>query len=100
MDCTIFTTKASRLALPSAACPHSFNVESPFNANLPFGRSTRYSRPSLCLSQLTRKIRSGAMLESCDRAVKLGLSGLHYALVLIIAMGIGGFMPQVSNERR
>jgi tripartite ATP-independent transporter DctM subunit len=26
-------------------------------------------------------------------AVKLGLSGLHYALVLIIAMGIGGFMP-------
>src|SRR6266851_557785 len=26
-------------------------------------------------------------------AVKLGLSGLHYALVLIIAMGVGGFMP-------
>jgi len=26
-------------------------------------------------------------------AVKIGLSGLHYALVLIIAMGIGGFMP-------
>lgn len=26
-------------------------------------------------------------------AGKLGLSGLHYALVLIIAMGIGGFMP-------
>jgi tripartite ATP-independent transporter DctM subunit len=26
-------------------------------------------------------------------AVKLGISGLHYALVLIIAMGIGGFMP-------
>jgi tripartite ATP-independent transporter DctM subunit len=26
-------------------------------------------------------------------AVKLGVSGLHYALVLIIAMGIGGFMP-------
>jgi TRAP-type C4-dicarboxylate transport system permease large subunit len=26
-------------------------------------------------------------------AGKLGLSELHYALVLIIAMGIGGFMP-------
>ncbi|MBV9220688.1 MAG: TRAP transporter large permease subunit [Methylobacteriaceae bacterium] len=26
-------------------------------------------------------------------AAKVGLSGLHYALVLIIAMGIGGFMP-------
>ena len=26
-------------------------------------------------------------------AAKLGLSGIHYALVLIIAMGIGGFMP-------
>lgn len=26
-------------------------------------------------------------------AGKLGLSGLHYALVLIIAMGVGGFMP-------
>ncbi|HXN44524.1 MAG TPA: TRAP transporter large permease subunit, partial [Xanthobacteraceae bacterium] len=26
-------------------------------------------------------------------AVSLGLSGLHYALVLIIAMGVGGFMP-------
>jgi tripartite ATP-independent transporter DctM subunit len=26
-------------------------------------------------------------------ANKLGLSGLHYALVLIIAMGVGGFMP-------
>ena len=26
-------------------------------------------------------------------ASKLGLSGLHYALVLIIAMGVGGFMP-------
>jgi tripartite ATP-independent transporter DctM subunit len=26
-------------------------------------------------------------------AVKLGLSGLHFAIVLIIAMGIGGFMP-------
>jgi tripartite ATP-independent transporter DctM subunit len=26
-------------------------------------------------------------------ASKIGLSGLHYALVLIIAMGVGGFMP-------
>ena len=26
-------------------------------------------------------------------AGKLGLSGIHYALVLIIAMGVGGFMP-------
>ena len=26
-------------------------------------------------------------------AVKLGFSGLHFAIVLIIAMGIGGFMP-------
>jgi tripartite ATP-independent transporter DctM subunit len=26
-------------------------------------------------------------------AVKIGFSGLHYALVLIIAMGVGGFMP-------
>jgi tripartite ATP-independent transporter DctM subunit len=26
-------------------------------------------------------------------AVKLGFSGLHFALVLIIAMGVGGFMP-------
>jgi TRAP-type C4-dicarboxylate transport system permease large subunit len=26
-------------------------------------------------------------------AGKLGLSELHYALVLIIAMGVGGFMP-------
>jgi TRAP-type C4-dicarboxylate transport system permease large subunit len=26
-------------------------------------------------------------------AGKLGISGLHYALVLIIAMGVGGFMP-------
>jgi tripartite ATP-independent transporter DctM subunit len=26
-------------------------------------------------------------------AVQVGFSGLHYALVLIIAMGIGGFMP-------
>ncbi|HMK68688.1 MAG TPA: TRAP transporter large permease subunit, partial [Stellaceae bacterium] len=26
-------------------------------------------------------------------AAKLGLSGIHYALVLIIAMGVGGFMP-------
>jgi TRAP-type C4-dicarboxylate transport system permease large subunit len=26
-------------------------------------------------------------------AAKLGLSELHYALVLIIAMGVGGFMP-------
>jgi TRAP-type C4-dicarboxylate transport system permease large subunit len=26
-------------------------------------------------------------------AGKIGLSGLHYALVLIIAMGVGGFMP-------
>ncbi|HZP76095.1 MAG TPA: TRAP transporter large permease subunit [Pseudolabrys sp.] len=26
-------------------------------------------------------------------AGKLGVSGLHYALVLIIAMGVGGFMP-------
>ena len=26
-------------------------------------------------------------------AGKLGISELHYALVLIIAMGIGGFMP-------
>ena len=26
-------------------------------------------------------------------AVKLGFSGLHFAIVLIIAMGVGGFMP-------
>ncbi|HTZ81461.1 MAG TPA: TRAP transporter large permease subunit [Stellaceae bacterium] len=26
-------------------------------------------------------------------AAKIGLSGIHYALVLIVAMGIGGFMP-------
>jgi TRAP-type C4-dicarboxylate transport system permease large subunit len=26
-------------------------------------------------------------------AAKLGLSEIHYALVLIIAMGVGGFMP-------
>jgi len=26
-------------------------------------------------------------------AGQLGLSGIHYALVLIIAMGVGGFMP-------
>jgi tripartite ATP-independent transporter DctM subunit len=26
-------------------------------------------------------------------AGKIGLSGIHYALVLIIAMGVGGFMP-------
>jgi TRAP-type C4-dicarboxylate transport system permease large subunit len=26
-------------------------------------------------------------------ATKIGLSGIHYALVLIIAMGVGGFMP-------
>jgi TRAP-type C4-dicarboxylate transport system permease large subunit len=26
-------------------------------------------------------------------AAKLGLSALHFAIVLIIAMGIGGFMP-------
>jgi len=26
-------------------------------------------------------------------ATKLGMSGIHYALVLIIAMGVGGFMP-------
>jgi tripartite ATP-independent transporter DctM subunit len=26
-------------------------------------------------------------------AVKLGISGLHFAIVLIIAMGVGGFMP-------
>jgi tripartite ATP-independent transporter DctM subunit len=26
-------------------------------------------------------------------AIKLGFSGIHYALVLIIAMGVGGFMP-------
>jgi len=26
-------------------------------------------------------------------AAKLGISELHYALVIIIAMGVGGFMP-------
>jgi len=29
-------------------------------------------------------------------AAKIGLSELHYALVLIIAMGVGGFMPLVG----
>ena len=31
-------------------------------------------------------------------AGKLGLSELHYALVLIIAMGIGGFMPLAGRR--
>lgn len=38
-------------------------VQIPFSATLPLGRSTRYSNSSFCLSQLTRKIRSGAMPE-------------------------------------
>src|ERR1035438_2738157 len=38
-------------------------LAAPLSVSFPLGRSTRYSISSVCLSQLTRKIRSGARLE-------------------------------------
>src|SRR5258707_5012266 len=53
-------------------------------------------RLSVVLARATRSLisaPSAASAASVPIANKLGLSGLHYALVLIIAMGVGGFMP-------